>query len=329
MKPVKSVVVFVEQNDGAIRRIALEMCTRGADIAKELGVPSAAVTLGKGAGKAAEQLKTTPIDAIYVGEDNAVDSFLNDPAVDAVEALLTSLGPSLLLAPNSNLGKDVAARIGVRLNAGVITDATDIEIKDGALMVHSPKFGGSVMSTISFKNSENGVIWCRANSFVARQEPGKGEIKQLASPTGKTYTAKIEEKVTQEAGKLGVDEASIVVSGGRGLGGPEHFDIIEALADALGGAVGASRAAVDAGWIAHSHQVGQTGKTVSPSLYVAVGISGAIQHKVGMRSAGTIVAINKDPNAPIFEFSDLGVVGDLFQIVPELTKLVKERRANA
>ena len=241
----------------------------------------------------------------------------------------SELGPTILLSPLTNLGKDIAARIGVRLNSGVITDATDISVKDGVVHVQSPKFGGSVISTIGFKNSEYGVITCRANSFIARQEPGKGEIKQLASPTGKTYKATIEEKVSQEAGKLSVEEAGIVVSGGRGLGGPEHFDIIEALADALGGAVGASRAAVDAGWIAHSHQVGQTGKTVSPQLYIAVGISGAIQHKVGMRSSGTIIAINKDANAPIFEFSDLGVVGDLFQIVPELTALVKERRANA
>jgi electron transfer flavoprotein alpha subunit len=326
---MKSVLVFVEHEDGAIRRIGLEMCTRGSDVAKELGVPSAAVVLGKGAGKAAEQLKSTPIDAIHVGEDNQLDSFLNDPAVDAVEALLRGLGPTLALFPLTNLGKDIAARIGVRLAAGVITDATDIAVKEGLVSVQSPKFGGSVIATIGFKNSEYGVITCRANSFIARQEPGKGEIVRLASPAGKTYAAKIEENVSQEAGKLGVEEASIVVSGGRGLGGPEHFDIIEALADALGGAVGASRAAVDAGWIAHSHQVGQTGKTVSPQLYIAVGISGAIQHKVGMRSAGTIVAINKDPNAPIYEFSDLGVVGDLFQIVPELTKLVKERRANA
>lgn len=326
---MKSVIVFVEHEDGTIRRIGLEMCTRGADIAKELGVPSAAVVLGGGASKAAEQLKGSPIDKIYVGEDNQLGSFVGDPAVDAVDALLGTLGPSLALFPLTNLGKDVAARIGVRRNAGVITDATDISVKDGAILVQSPKFGGSVISTIAFKSSDYGVITCRANSFIARAQAGKGEIETLASPAATDYRVKVEEKVSQEAGKLGVEEASIVVSGGRGLGGPEHFDIIEALADSLGGAVGASRAAVDAGWIAHSHQVGQTGKTVSPQLYVAVGISGAIQHKVGMRSAGTIVAINKDPNAPIFEFSDLGVVGDLFQIVPELTKLVKERRANA
>jgi electron transfer flavoprotein alpha subunit len=195
--------------------------------------------------------------------------------------------------------------------------------------VSSPKFGGSVISTVAFKNSPNEVIVCRANSFAARDQAGKGEEIVLPAPAGKQYPMRIEDCVAVEAGKLSVDEAAIVVSGGRGLGGPEHFDIIEALADALGGAVGASRAAVDAGWIPHAHQVGQTGKTVTPALYIAVGISGAIQHKVGMRSAGIIVAINKDSNAPIFEFSDLGVVGDLFAIVPELTKLVKERKGSA
>ncbi len=326
---MKSVIVYVEQEEGALRRIALEMATRGADIAKELGVPACGVVLGKAAGAAAEQLKSTPLDAIYVGEDVPAEKFHSDPAADALERLLKESGSALLLSPSTNGGKDMAARMGVRFRAGVITDATDIAVKDGAVVVQSPKFGGSVISTIGFKDSDYGVITCRANSFIARQQPGKGEIKKLPAPPAKQYPAVIEEKVAQEAGKLGVEEASIVVSGGRGLGGPEHFDIVEALADALGGAVGASRAAVDAGWISHSHQVGQTGKTVAPQLYIACGISGAIQHKVGMRSAGIIVAINKDPNAPIYEFCDFGVVGDLFGILPELTRLVKERRANA
>jgi electron transfer flavoprotein alpha subunit len=259
----------------------------------------------------------------------SVDQHLGDPAVDAVEALLKQIGPAALLVPASNVGKDTGARIAVRLGAGVITEASDILMKDGALVVQSPKFGGSVTSTIGFKNSEYQVIVCRANSFTSRTESGKGDIVALPAPAAKQYATRVEEKVVEEAGKISVEEAGIVVSGGRGLGGPEHFDIIEALADALGGAVGASRAAVDAGWIPHAHQVGQTGKTVTPQLYIACGISGAIQHKVGMRSAGIIVAINKDGNAPIFEFCDLGVVGDLFQIVPELTKLVKERKGAA
>lgn len=324
---MKSVIAWIEHDAGKLRRIGLEMSTKASDLAKDLGVPSAAVVLGSGAAQAAQELKKTPIDTIVVGESVEIDRYLLDPAVDALEAVIKERGSALALFPATNAGKDVAARVAVRVGAGVITEANDIGVSDGAVSVKSPKFGGSVISTISFTNTENQVIVCRANSFAAREEPGKGEIVELAVPAGKSYNAVIKENVAAEAGKLTVDEATIVVSGGRGLGGPEHFDIIEALADALGGAVGASRAAVDAGWISHQHQVGQTGKSVSPQLYIAAGISGAIQHKVGMRSAGIIVAINKDPNAPIFEFSDFGVVGDIFAVVPELTKLVKERRA--
>jgi electron transfer flavoprotein alpha subunit len=326
---MKTVLALIEHDQGLVRRSGLELATKGADLARELGVPSAAVVLGKGAQEAAQALKTTPIEKIYTGADVPVEQFLGDPAVDAVCALLQQIGPAALLVPATNSGKDTGARVAVRLSAGVVTEASDIAVKDGALIVQSPKFGGSVISTIGFKDSQYQVIVCRANSFAARNEPGKGEIVALAGGEAKQYRARVEESVVQEAGKISVEEASIVVSGGRGLGGPEHFDIIEALADALGGAVGASRAAVDAGWIPHAHQVGQTGKTVTPQLYIACGISGAIQHKVGMRSAGIIVAINKDGNAPIFEFCDLGVVGDLFQIVPALTKLVRERKGAA
>jgi electron transfer flavoprotein alpha subunit len=326
---VKAVIVYIEHDGGKLRRTGFEMATKGADLAKELSATSAAVVLGAGSTDAARQLTKTPVDTIYAGEEVAVDRFLLDPAVDALAAVVEKQSPALVLFPATNSGKDVAARLGARADAGVITEANDISVADGAVSVKSPKFGGSVISTISFKNSANQIVICRANSFAARDEAGKGEIAQLAAPAGKEYAAVITDKAAQEAGKLTVDEASIVVSGGRGLGGPEHFDIIEDLANALGGAVGASRAAVDAGWISHQHQVGQTGKSVAPQLYIAAGISGAIQHKVGMRSAGLIVAINKDANAPIFEFSDFGVVGDIFQVVPELTKLVKERRGIA
>jgi electron transfer flavoprotein alpha subunit len=325
---MKAVIALVEHDAGTVRRSGLELATKAADLGRDLRVPSGAVLLGPGADAAVQALKGTPVDTIYAGTDVPVDRFLIDPAVDALEALLKERSPATLLVPATNAGKDIAGRLGVRLGAGVITEANDVAAKDGGLVVRSPKFGGSIISTVRFKDAEHGVVVCRANSFAARAEAGKGEVAALAAPTAQ-YTARIEETVAQEAGKLSVEEASIVVSGGRGLGGPEHFDIIEALADALGGAVGASRAAVDAGWIPHAHQVGQTGKTVTPQLYIAVGISGAIQHKVGMRSAGIIVAINKDSNAPIYEFCDLGVVGDLFQIVPELTRLVKERKGAA
>src|SRR6516162_1581354 len=317
---MKAVVALVEHDAGTVRRSGLELATKAADLGRDLGVASGAVVLGPAADAAAQALKATPIDTIYAGAAVPVDRFLIDPAVDALEALLKERGPLTMLVPATNAGKDIAGRIGVRLGAGVITEANDIAAQDGALVVRSPKFGGSIISTLRFKNTY-GIVVCRANSFTARAKAGKGEVVALAAPTAQ-YNTRIEETVVQEAGKLSVDEAGIVVSGGRGLGGPEHFDIIEALADALGGAVGASRAAVDAGWIPHAHQVGQTGKTVTPQLYIAVGISGAIQHKVGMRSSGTIVAINKDANAPIFDFSDLGVVGDVHEIVPKLTELV-------
>ncbi len=326
---MKAVVALIEHEAGVVRRSGLELASKAADLAKELGAASAAIVLGPGANDAAQALKSTPIDTIYAGPDVPAERFLGDPVVDALDALLKRIGPCALLVPASNAGKDAGARVAVRLGAGVITEASDISVKDGALVVRSPKFGGSVMSSIVFVGCDYQVVVCRANSFTARDQAGKGEIVALAPPPERQYPARVEESVVQEAGKVPVEEASIIVSGGRGLGGPEHFDIIEALADALGGAVGASRAAVDAGWIPHAHQVGQTGKTVTPQLYIACGISGAIQHKVGMRSAGIIVAINKDGNAPIFEFCDLGVVGDLFGIVPELTKLVKERKGAA
>jgi electron transfer flavoprotein alpha subunit len=326
---MKAVLALIEHEAGHVRRSGLELASKAAELAAGLGLPSGAIVLGRGAHDAAQALKKTPIDIIHSGDDVPVDDFLGDPGVDAITALLSGIGPAVLLVPATNAGKDTGARVAVRLGAGIITEASDIAAKDGSLVVQSPKFGGSVISTIGFKDAQHQVIVCRANSFIAREQAGKGEIAPLGATAGKEYPARVEERVVQEAGALSVEEAGIIVSGGRGLGGPEHFDIIQALADALGGAVGASRAAVDAGWIPHAHQVGQTGKTVTPSLYIACGISGAIQHKVGMRSAGIIVAINKYSNAPIFEFCDLGVIGDLFQIVPELTRLVKERKGVA
>ena len=308
---MKAVVAFIEHESGSVRRSGLELATKAADLARDLGLTSAAIVFGQDCEQAAQALKQTPVDTIYAGPAIAIDDFLGDPAADGVA--LQKTGPAALLVPSTNLGKDIAARIGARLGAGVITEVNDISISDGALVVRSPKFGGSVISTVRFKPADYQVVVCRANSFTARAEAGKGEVIALEATPAPAHPARIEETVVQEAGKLSV----------------EHFDIIEALADALGGAVGASRAAVDAGWIPHAHQVGQTGKTVTPQLYIACGISGAIQHKVGMRSAGIIVAINKDSNAPIFEFCDLGVVGDLFQIVPELTRLVKERKGAA
>jgi electron transfer flavoprotein alpha subunit len=324
---MRDTIAFIEHKGGAARRVSFELATAARDIADKLGGKAHAVVVGKGAAALAEALKAYPLDAIHVAEDGDVDAYLIDPAVDYLEAVATAAGPALVLVPNTMVGRDVGSRLAARLGAGLTADVTEISFDGGRVACVSPKLGGLTITTCAFKNSDYGVVAVRPNTFAAREGAGAGEIVAIPKPAGKQYAIKIEDEVVEAAAELGVEEASIVVSGGRGVGGPDPFvGILKDLADSLGGAVGASRAAVDAGWVSHGHQVGQTGKTVSPQLYIAVGISGAIQHKVGMRTAGTIVAVNKDGGVPIGEFADLLVVGDLFQIVPELTKRVREAK---
>ncbi len=325
---MRDVIVYVEHAAGTPRRVSLEIATKAKELATALGGRAHAVVLGAGANALADVLRAYPVDVIHVAEDADVDAFAIDPAVDYLEAVAADVGPALVLVPNTMIGRDAGSRLAARLGAGITADVTEIEVADGRVACRSPKLGGLTITTCAFKDSAFGVAAIRPNVFAAAPGSGAAEIVTIAKPAGKTYRMKIEETVAEAAAELGVEEASVVVSGGRGLGGPDPFKgILKDLAEALGGAVGASRAAVDAGWISHSHQVGQTGKTISPQLYIACGISGAIQHKVGMRTAGTIVAINKDPNVPIGEFADLLVVGDLFAIVPELAKLVRETKA--
>ncbi len=325
---MRDVIAFIEHTGATPRRVSLELAAAAKDLAAELGGASHAVVLGAGANAVANVLKAYGVDKIHVSEDPDVDAYLIDPAVDYLEAAARAAGPAVILVPNTMIGRDTGSRVAARLGAGLTADVTGLHVQDGRVVSVSPKLGGLTITTCAFKDGDYGVVAVRPNTFVARERPGASEIVALEKPAGKTYRIAIEGSVEEAAAELGVDEASVVVSGGRGVGGPEPFTtILHDLADALGGAVGASRAAVDAGWVSHSHQVGQTGKTISPQLYVAVGISGAIQHKVGMRTAATIVAINKDGGVPIGEFADLLVVGDLFQIVPELTKRVREAKA--
>jgi len=324
---MRNVIVFIEHSAGKPRRVSLEIATKAKELAAALGGKTHAVILGKGARAASDAVKAYPVDAIHISEDTEIDAFLVDPQVDYLEAVARAAGPALVLVPNTMAGRDAGSRLAARLGAGLTSDIVDLSVDSGKVNCVSPKLGGLTITTCAFKG-EYGVAAIRPNSFKAVPGAGAGDVNELTKPAGKSYKMKIEDEVVEVAGELGVEESSVVVSGGRGLGGPEPFKtILKDLADALGGAVGASRAAVDAGWIPHSHQVGQTGKTISPSLYIAVGISGAIQHKVGMRTAGTIVAINKDAAVPIGEFADLLVVGDLFQIVPELTKAVTSNAA--
>jgi electron transfer flavoprotein alpha subunit len=323
---MKNVIAFIEHKGGQVRRVALEACSAAHDIAQQLGGKAIAVVVGSDAAAIGEQLAAYPLDEIHLLADPAGDALL-DPTVDALESVAKAAGPSLILVPYSSIGREVGGRVAARLDAGLTADVTAITVEGGRVGCVSPKLGGLTITTCAFKNTDYGVAAIRPNVFAAQQAPGAGTIVQIAA-SGKTSPLTVEEDVDEAAVVLGVEEASVVVSGGRGMGGPEPFTgILQELADVFGGAVGASRAAVDAGWISHGHQVGQTGKTISPQLYFAVGISGAIQHKVGMRTSATIVAINKDGGVPIGEFADLLVVGDAFEIVPELAKQVREAKA--
>lgn len=323
---MKNVIAFIEHKNGQARHVSLEAASTARTLADALGGKALAVVTGSDADAVAEALKAYPLDAIHVLAGTSVDKLI-DPAVDALESVAKAAGPSLVLVGNTMIGRDVASRFAARMDCGVNADVTDITTAGGKVACVSPKLGGLTITTCAFK-SDYGVAAIRPNVFAAKQAAGAGEIVTIA-PSGKTYAVTIEEDVDEAAAELGVEEASVVVAGGRGMGGPDPFKtILKDLADAFGGAVGASRAAVDAGWISHGHQVGQTGKTISPALYIAVGISGAIQHKVGMRTSETIVAINKDGGVPIGEFADLLVVGDAFAIVPELANAVRETKAS-
>jgi electron transfer flavoprotein alpha subunit len=320
---VQHVVVFVEHRQGQTRKITFELASEARKLADRLGGKACAVVLGSGAARLAEQLKAYPLDVIYLGEDRDVDAFLLDPIVDYLEAAARLVGPSLIMIPNTLSGRDVAGRLVARLSAGIVADVVEMRIEEGAVVCVSPKLGGALITECALLPAEYGIVTVRPSAFAVAPADHGAKIETLAKPV-KSYAAAIERDVEEGAGELALEEAPVVIAGGRGLGGPEPFEtLLKPLAQVLGGAVGASRAAADAGWVPYNLQIGQTGKTVTPKLYIAVGISGAIQHKVGMRASGTIVAINKDAAAPIAEFSDLLVVGDAFRIVPELTKLIE------
>jgi electron transfer flavoprotein alpha subunit len=327
---MQNVIVFAEHKGGQTRKVTFELATEARLLADALGGKAGAVVLGSGAGSLAEQLTNYPLDVVYVSEDRDVDTYLLDPIADYLESVARSSGPAIILVPNTMLGRDIAGRLVARLDAGLLSDVTEIKIEGGKAVGVSPKLQGSTITGCSFKNTDYGIVTVRPNAFSAQAGGAGAQIQTLEKPAGKSYAMVVENEVEEAASEMGLEEAPVVVSGGRGLGGPEPFTtLLKPLADALGGAVGASRAAADAGWVPYSLQIGQTGKVVSPQLYIAVGISGAIQHKVGMQSSGTIVAVNRDGTVPIVEFSDLLVVGDAFQIVPELTNLVEGAKAHA
>lgn len=317
----------VDHRGGEPSKVSLQMLSGGRRLAEATGRDLAAVFLGSGFDAARERLAAYGAPKAYVAEHEDYEAYLVQPAVETLTALVKEREPEVLLFASVPLGKDLASGVAARTEAGVLADVVEIEPDGDRLTCTMSVFGGATVTRCQVVGSPQ-IICVKPNAFVAEEAPADlvEERVEPAIPEG-ARSARIADRVQEEAGgRPTVEEAAIIVSGGRGLGGPENFRLVEELADVLGAAVGASRAAVDAGWYPHQNQVGQTGKTVSPQLYIAVGISGAIQHRAGMQTSKTIVAINKDPDAPIFGLADFGVVGDLFKVVPALTEELKRRK---
>ncbi|MFW6693272.1 electron transfer flavoprotein subunit alpha/FixB family protein [Streptomyces sp. MAR4 CNX-425] len=316
------VLVYVDHVDGAVRKPTLELLT----LARRLGDP-VAVHLGAGVDTAAPVLAEYGAARVLTADAAEFADYLVAPKVDALKAAYDAVEPAAVLLPSSVEGKEIGARLALRIGSGIITDAVDVEAGDEGPVTTQAVFAAAY-TTRSRVSRGTPVITVKPNSAAPETAPVESAVEQLTVGFGESATGtKVVGRTPREStGRPELTEAAIVVSGGRGVNGAENFHVIEALADSLGAAVGASRAAVDAGWYPHSHQVGQTGKTVSPQLYIAAGISGAIQHRAGMQTSKTIVAVNKDNEAPIFDLVDYGVVGDLFAVVPQLTEEVKARK---
>ncbi|SPM37701.1 Electron transfer flavoprotein, alpha subunit [Mycobacterium rhizamassiliense] len=314
------VLVLVEHAEGAVKKVTAELITA----ARTLGEPAAVVVGAPGtAAPLADGLKEAGAAKIYVAESDDVDKYLITPVVDVLAGLIESASPAaVLLAANAD-GKEIAGRLAARLGSGLLVDV--VEVKEGNKAIYSI-FGGA-FTVEAQANGDTPIITVRAGAVDAEPQAGAGEEVTVEVPAPAENATKITSREPAVAGdRPELTEATIVVSGGRGVGSAENFEVVEKLADSLGAAVGASRAAVDSGYYPGQFQVGQTGKTVSPQLYIALGISGAIQHRAGMQTSKTIVAVNKDEEAPIFEIADYGVVGDLFKVAPQLTDAVKARK---
>jgi electron transfer flavoprotein alpha subunit len=313
------ILVLVDHVDEEVKKVTFELLT----LARAHG-EAAAVWIGPGYEGAKDKLAEYGAAKVYLADDEELMSYVVAPRAELLAKLVADKSPAAVFVAATAEGKEIAGRLAVKTDSGVLTDV--VGLADGFVAEHSI-FGGAIVSHAKVAKGTP-IVAVRPNSTAPEASPSTPEEEQVSvSLSDAAKGTKVVEKVVQEKGERPeLTEAAIVVSGGRGVGGADNFKLIEDLADSLGAAVGASRAATDAGWYPHSFQVGQTGKTVSPQLYVAVGISGAIQHRAGMQTSKTIVAINKDSEAPIFELVDYGVVGDLFQVAPQLTEEIKKRK---
>jgi electron transfer flavoprotein alpha subunit len=319
-----SILVFLEHHGAELQKGSLAVLSKAAG----LGAGDVAgVIVGSGLDGLAEQAGKHGAATVYVADDANLDAPLPQPRVDAIAQLVAERGIETVLFAQSILAADVAAGLAARLEAGLNWQLTDLSVQDGALVGKQTALGDSVVVDVGWTSAPRLGLF-RAGAFDPAEHAAAGAVEPFDVQLQEHSQAAVmvEQAHAEESGPS-IEDANVIVAGGRGLGEPEKFALVEELAKALGGAVAATRAVVDAGWYPYSAQVGQTGKSVSPALYVACGISGAIQHKVGMQGSKTIVAINKDANAPIFEFADLGVVGDLHQILPKLTEALRARKS--
>lgn len=320
----KGVWIVAEQRDGAFRKVSFEIASAARKLADELGEEVCAILLGSGIEGIAGELGKYGVDKVYVADDAAFEPYTTDAHAAAVTKIVKENDPSILLLSASVQGKDLSSGLVGKLATGMATDCVEVKIADGAMVAVRPMYAGKCFGEIVVSGSPQ-MASLRPNVFPADESAKAGEVVKFdAGLSADELKTKVLEVQKDTSGKVDLTEAEIIVSGGRGIKGSDEFKVVEELADVIGATVGASRAAVDAGWRPQSDQVGQTGKIVSPNLYVACGISGAIQHLAGMSSSKYIVAINKDPDAPIFAKADYGIVDDLFKVVPEVTKAAKE-----
>ena len=322
-----NVFAWIDQSNGDVDSIAWEALGVGRKIADDLGGQLSAIVLGENISGMAEQAIQYGADNALVVDDATLKSFRLEPYAAVIAKVAQEREPAALIMGASNSGLELSAYVAAKLGVGLAADCTDVAVEDGKVVATRPALIGNVIAKVTFGEARPQMVTLRRRVFPVPEidTSRSGDITNIEAVMAEDDIATKVEGFEIAAGEVSLTDAKIIVSGGRGVGGPEGFAPIKALAQAMGGAMGASRAAVDAGWIPYAHQVGQTGKTVQPDLYVACGISGAIQHLAGMKTAKLIVVINKDPDAPIFKYAHYGIVGDLFQYAPALTKEFKQR----
>jgi electron transfer flavoprotein alpha subunit len=321
------ILTYIETRDDKIKKASLEALSEAGRMAAELKTEAAAAIVGTGKDGLTSELAARGASKVYLLENPALDQYSTQDQAAVLAELVKKTGASAVFFSATSMGKDLSPRLAARLGVGVASDCTGVAVKDGQLEFTRPIFAGKALLTFRLTSSPQ-VVSLRPNVFPLAETAGAGEvIKETVEIPAAAATGRVTEVLQERGGEMDVTEADIIISGGRGMKGPENFGLLRELSELIPrSAVGASRSAVDSGWIGHQHQVGQTGKTVSPNLYMAFGISGAIQHIAGMSSSKVIVAVNKDPDAPIFKMADFGVVGDLFQVIPPLKEELKKLR---